>query len=84
MKESIDVNIFSPTAPLGIFIILCGLIFSGIIFYIIYTVSTDKESIEDKKMRSKKISLQKEKIVFINFLLKRNLFVDEIILSSGS
>ena len=62
MKDSIDVNIFSPTAPLGIFIILCGLIFSGIIFYIIYTVSTDKESIEDKKMRSKKISLQKEKI----------------------
>ena len=62
MKESIDVNIFSPTAPLGIFIILCGLIFSGIIFYIIYTVSTDKESIEDKKMRSKKISIQKEKI----------------------
>ena len=62
MKGSIDVNIFSPTAPLGIFIIICGLIFSGIIFYIIYTVSTDKESIEDKKMRSKKISLQKEKI----------------------
>ena len=56
MKESIDVNIFSPTAPLGIFIILCGLIFSGIIFYIIYTVSTDKESIEDKKMRNKKIT----------------------------
>jgi len=62
MKESIDVNIFSPTAPLGIFIIICGLIFSGIIFYIIYTVSTDKESIEDKKMRNKKISIQKEKI----------------------
>ena len=62
MKDSIDVNIFSPTAPLGIFIILCGLIFSGIIFYIIYTVSTDKESIEDKKMRSKKISIQQEKI----------------------
>ena len=62
MKESIDLNMFSPTAPLGIFIILCGLIFSGIIFYIIYTVSTDKESIEDKKMRSKKISQQKEKI----------------------
>ena len=63
MKGSLDVNIFSPTAPLGVFIILCGLVFSGIIFYIIYTVSTDKESIEDKKMRSKKISLQKEKIV---------------------
>ena len=62
MKESINVDIFSPTAPLGIFIILCGLIFSGIIFYIIYTVSTDKESIEDKKMRNKKITQQKEKI----------------------
>ena len=62
MKNTIDVNIFSPTAPLGIFIILCGLIFSGIIFYIIYTVSTDKESIEDKKMRNKRINLQKEKI----------------------
>ena len=62
MKESIDVNIFSPTAPLGLFIILCGLVFSGIIFYIIYTVSTDKESIEDKKMRDKKTTLQKEKI----------------------
>ena len=62
MKESIDVNIFSPTAPLGIFIILCGLIFSGIIFYIIYTVSTDKESIDYKKMRNKKITQQKEKI----------------------
>ncbi len=62
MKGSIDVNIFSPTAPLGIFIILCGLIFSGIIFYIIYTVSTDKESIEDKKMRNKRINIQKEKI----------------------
>tara|TARA_Y100001978_G_scaffold178643_1_gene172914 strand:- start:377 stop:589 length:213 start_codon:yes stop_codon:yes gene_type:complete len=62
MKGTLDVNIFSPTAPLGIFIILCGLVFSGIIFYIIYTVSTDKESIEDKKMRNKKITLQKEKI----------------------
>ncbi len=62
MKESIDVNIFSPTAPLGIFIIFCGLVFSSIIFYIIYTVSVDKESLEDKKMRNKKVSIQQEKI----------------------
>tara|TARA_Y100000589_G_scaffold304670_1_gene318012 strand:+ start:1035 stop:1247 length:213 start_codon:yes stop_codon:yes gene_type:complete len=62
MKPNIDVNIFSPTAPLGIFIIVCGLIFSGIIFYIIYSVSTDKESIEDKKMRNKKDLIQQEKI----------------------
>ena len=62
MKSSIDLNIFSPTAPLGIFILLCGLIFSEIIFYIIYDVSTNKESFEDKKMRFKKSSIQKEKI----------------------
>jgi len=62
MKGNIDVNIFSPTAPLGIFIILCGLIFSGIVFYIIYAVSTNKESLEDKKMRDKKNLIQKEKI----------------------
>ena len=62
MNNNIDLSIFSPTAPLGIFIILCGLIFSGIIFYIIYAVSTNKESIDDKKMRTKKISIQKEKI----------------------
>ena len=62
MNRNIDVNIFSPTEPLGIFIIFCGLIFSGIIFYIIFAVSTNKESIEDRKMRNKKDDLQKEKI----------------------
>tara|TARA_B100000212_G_scaffold100446_1_gene73903 strand:- start:305 stop:517 length:213 start_codon:yes stop_codon:yes gene_type:complete len=62
MNKNIDVNIFSPTEPFGIFIIICGLIFSGIIFYVIFAVSTNKESIEDKKMREKKDNLQKEKI----------------------
>ena len=51
MKENVDLTVFSPTAPLGIFIIICGLIFSSIVFYIIYAVSTNKESLEDKKMR---------------------------------
>ena len=62
MNKNIDVNIFSPTEPLGIFIVFCGLIFSGIIFYVIFAVSTNKESIEDKKLRVKKDDLQKEKI----------------------
>ena len=62
MKENVDLTIFSPTAPLGIFIIICGLIFSSIVFYIIYAVSTDKESLEDKKIRTQKEYLQKEKI----------------------
>ena len=60
--KNIDVNIFGPTEPLGILILLCGVIFSGIIFYVIFAVSTNKESIEDKKMRVKRDDLQKEKI----------------------
>ena len=32
------------------------------IFYIIYAVSTNKESLEDKKIRTKKEILQQEKI----------------------
>ena len=57
-----DLKILSPTEPLGILIIILGLIFTGMIFYIIYAVSTNKESLEDKKIRTKKESLQQEKI----------------------
>ena len=62
LNSALDLKIFSPTEPLGIFILILGLIFTGMIFYIIYAVSTNKESLEDKKIRSKKESLQKEKI----------------------
>ena len=62
LNISSDLKIFSPTEPLGIFILILGLIFTGMIFFIIYAVSTNKESLEDKKIRSKKESLQKEKI----------------------
>ena len=62
MNSVIDLKIFSPSEPLGIFIICIGLIFSGMIFYIIYAVSTNKESIEDKKIRTKKEFVQQEKI----------------------
>ncbi len=62
IKTGIDLKIFSPTEPLGIIILFIGLIFSGIIFYIIYAVSTNKESLEDKKIRTEKESIQKEKI----------------------
>ena len=62
LNSTIDLKIFSPSEPLGIFILLLGLVFSGLIFYIIYAVSSNKESLEDKKIRSKKESLQKEKI----------------------
>ena len=62
LNSALDLKIFSPNEPLGIFILLLGLIFSGMIFYIIYAVSTNKESLEDKKLRTKKEFLQKEKI----------------------
>ena len=62
INSALDLKIFSPSQPLGILILFLGLIFSGMIFYIIYAVSTNKESVEDKKIRSKKESLQKEKI----------------------
>ena len=62
LNSSLDLKIFSPSEPLGIFILTLGLIFSGMIFYIIYAVSTNKESIEDKKIRTKKETLQKDKI----------------------
>ena len=62
LNTALNLKIFSPSEPIGILIIFLGLIFSGMIFYIIYAVSTNKESLEDKKIRSKKESLQQEKI----------------------
>ena len=62
INSGIDLNIFSPKEPLGIFILFVGLIFSGMIFYIIYAVSTNKESIEDKKIRTEREFIQQKKI----------------------
>ena len=62
LNTSLDLKIFSPNEPIGILILLLGLIFTGMIFYIIYAVSANKESLEDKKIRTKKETLQQEKI----------------------
>ena len=62
LNSGIELEIFSPTEPLGIIILFIGLIFSGMIFYIIYAVSTNKESIEDKKLRIERESIQQKKI----------------------
>ena len=62
LNSAFDLKIFSPNEPLGILILILGLIFTGMIFYIIYAVSTNKESLEDKRIRSKKEFLQKERI----------------------
>ena len=62
LNTALDLKIFSPNQPIGLFIIFIGLIFSGMIFYIIYAVSTNKESLEDRKIRTQKESLQQERI----------------------
>ena len=62
LNSEIDLKIFSPTEPIGIIILFIGLIFSGMIFYIIYAVSTNKESLEDTKIRTEREVIQQEKI----------------------
>ena len=62
LNSSIDVKIFSPSEPLGLLIIILGLIFSSMVLYILYVVSVNKESLEDIKIRTKKNYLQQEKI----------------------
>ena len=54
LNSRVDLKIFSPSEPIGIIILFIGLIFSVMIFYIIYAVSTNKESLEDKKIRIEK------------------------------
>ena len=62
LNTGLDLKIYSPNEPVGLLILFLGLIFTGMIFYIIYAVSTNKESLEDKKIRTKKEFLQQEKI----------------------
>ena len=62
LNKALNLKILSPSQPIGILILFVGLIFTSIILYIIYAVSTDKESLEDKKIRTKKEFLQQEKI----------------------
>ena len=62
LNSGIDLKIFSPTEPIGIIILFIGIIFSGMIFYIIYAVSTNKESILDKKIRTEREFIQQKKI----------------------
>ena len=62
LNSGLDLKIFSPTEPIGIIILFIGLIFSGMIFYIIYAVSTNKESLEDTKIRTEREIIQQEKI----------------------
>ena len=62
LNSGIDLKIFSPTEPLGLIILFIGLVFSGMILYIIYAVSINKESLEDKKIRTEKEFIRQEKI----------------------
>ena len=75
LNTALDLKIFSPSEPKGIFIIFVGLIFTGMIFYIIYSVSINKESLEYKKKSNQKRILTTpinqyliNNIVFKNYL----------------
>ncbi len=72
LNTALDLKIFSPREPLGILILFLGLVFTAMIFYIIYAVSTNKESIEDKKIRTKKNLFNKKKLG--NYFLRKNKF----------
>ena len=62
LNPNLNLKIFSPSEPIGILILFLGLIFTSVILYIIYAVSINKESLEDKKIRTKKENLQQKKI----------------------
>ena len=62
LNKDLDLKIFSPSEPIGSLILFLGLIFTSVILYIIYAVSINKESLEDKKIRTRKEYLQQEKI----------------------
>ena len=62
LNSTLDVKNFSPSQPIGLLILILGLIFSAMVLYIIYSVSVNKESLEDIKIRTKKEYLQQEKI----------------------
>ena len=62
LNTALDLKIFSPSEPIGILILFLGLLFTSMILYINYAVSINKESLEDKKIRTKKESIQQEKI----------------------
>ena len=62
LYSGLNIKIFSPSEPIGMLILFLGLIFTSMILYIIYAVSTNKESLEDKKIRTKKETLQQVKI----------------------
>ena len=70
LNSGIDLKIFSPTEPIGIIILFIGLIFSGMIFYIIYAVSTNKESLEDTKIGLKEKLFNKRRLE--NCFLRKN------------
>ena len=62
MDLNINVKIISPNEPIGIIILFIGLIFTATIIYILYSVTTNKESIDDKNIRKKNEFKQKAKI----------------------
>ena len=56
-QSSLGLDYLRPTAPLGLFILTIGLLFSSTIFYILFTLGRDSES-----DRQRKADFEKERI----------------------
>ncbi len=60
MKTGLGLDYFSPTQPIGLLIVIIGIIFSGCIFYILFNL--DKDSQSDKKRKLLLESERQEKL----------------------
>ena len=52
--KGFDVQMFAPSAPVGMAILFAGILFSGLIFYIFLTLNNDSESDKNKKIKAEK------------------------------
>ena len=48
-SNSLGYEFLAPTEPLGVLILIIGTLFTGMILFIFFNVSQDKDSIADKK-----------------------------------
>ena len=60
MQTDLGLNYLSPTQPVGIAILIVGILFSSSVFYIL--LNLDKDSASDKKRKAEKASERLRKI----------------------
>ena len=62
-KSSFDINYLSPTGLIGFWVLLIGLIFTGIMFYFVFfRINEDDNSYKDRKRKNLEKEIQKQQI----------------------